>query len=55
MFETLGVEEDDATIIEVEGGTCTLVMFDSMPGFPITEDAFDDDDGLLVKMRIKLL
>ena len=54
MFVALCIEEDDTTVIEVEGGTCAFVVLDSMPSLPITPDAFDDDDGLLVAMRVDL-
>ena len=54
MFVTLGIEEYDATIIEVEGSACTAVMFDSMPRLPVAPDALDDDDRLLVAMGVEL-
>ena len=55
MFVALGVEEHDATIVEVEGGACPRVLFDSMPHLPIAPDTFDDDDGLLIAMGVELL
>jgi hypothetical protein len=54
MFVALGIEEHDATVIEVEGGACAFVVLDSMPSFPITPDVLNDDDRPLVAMRVEL-
>ena len=53
MFVALGIEEDDATVIQVERGACARVVLDSVPGLPVAPNALDDDDGLLVAVRDK--
>ena len=55
MFVTLGIEQYDATVVEVEGGACACVVFDGVPSLPIAPDTFYNDDGLLVTVGIELL
>ena len=54
MLVALDIEEHDATIVQVEGGASTRIMFNSMPGLPVTPDALDNDDGLLIAVVIEL-
>ena len=55
MLIALGIAEYDATIVEVEGGACTRVVLDGVPSLPVTPDALDDDDGLLIAVGVELL
>ena len=55
MLIALGIAEYDATVVEVEGGACTRVVLNGLPGVPVAPDAFDDDDGLLIAVGIELL
>ena len=54
MFVALGIAEHDATVVEVEGGACTRVVLDGVPSLPVTPDALDDDDGLLIAVGVEL-
>ena len=54
MFVALGIEEYDATVVEVEGGACTRVVLDSVPSIPITPDTFYNDDGQLITVGVEL-
>ena len=55
MLIALGIAEYDATVVKVEGGASTCVVFDSVPSLPVAPNALDDDDGLLVAVGIELL
>ena len=55
MFVALGIEEHDATVVEVERGAGTCVVLYSVPSLPVAPDTFYNDDGLLVAVSIELL
>ena len=54
MLVALGIEEHDATIVQVEGGASARIMFNSVPGLPVAPDALDNDDGLQIAVVIEL-
>ena len=55
MLVALGIEEHDATIVQVEGGASARIMFNSVPSLPVAPDALDNDDGLLIAVGVELL
>ena len=55
MFVTLGIEEHDTAIVEVEGGAGARVVLYSVPSLPVAPDTFYNDDRLLIAMGIELL
>ena len=54
MFVPLGIEEYDATIVQVEGGACACILLNSVPSIPLAPDTFYNDDGLLIAEGIEL-
>ena len=55
MFVALGIEEHDATIVKIEGGAGVRVVLDSVPSMPVSPDALDNDNGLLIAVCIEVL
>jgi hypothetical protein len=51
MLIALGIKEHDATVVEVEGGTCTSVAGYLLPPLWVAPDVFDHHHGLLVAMN----
>ena len=51
MLIALGIKEHDATVVEVEGGTCTSVAGYLLPTLWVAADVFNDQYGLLVAMN----